>query len=73
MNSKADRERQIRKGVHVGGEPGGGPPGSSSEVREKLYSDAIVTCTGVLVVLKMTVAGTCGGGKPVARDFTRFP
>jgi hypothetical protein len=48
MNSKTDRdrERQIREGVHVGGEPGGGPPGSSSyEVREKLYRDAIITCT----------------------------
>ena len=47
MNSKTDRERQIiRIDVHVGGEPGGGPPGSSYEVREKLYRDAIVTCTG---------------------------
>ena len=46
MNSKTDRERQIRKGVQVGGEPGGGPPGSSYGVRETLYRDAIVICTG---------------------------
>jgi len=55
MNSKTDRyrERQIRKGVQVGGEPGGGPPGSSYEARGELYGDAIVTCTGgTLVVLK---------------------
>ena len=51
-NSKVNGERQIRKGVQVGGEPGGGPPGSSYEVREELYSDAIVRCTGSIWCLR---------------------
>ena len=52
MNSKTDGERQIRKGAHVGGEPGGGPPGSSYEVRETLYMDSIVPCTGEIWCLR---------------------
>lgn len=52
MYSKTEQLRQIRKDLQVGGEPGGGPPGSSYEVREISYRDAIVTCTGEIWCLR---------------------